>query len=174
MFDHENMAPLHACAKDGRSEVAMVLGKDEKFINLTDPKFNMTPLHICALYGQADVAKVLITKHDIRKSALDFNKNSPLHLSAYYGHLEISKLLLEHETDIKIRNNGTHGYGKSPDDYMANTKTTDQSKCYTPYDFAVMTERDDIIKLMKENAKGTCIVEENRNSFRIGSAVTYN
>ena len=118
------MAPLHACAKEGRSEVAMVLGKEEQFINLPDPKCNMTPLHICALFGQTEVAKVLITKHNIRKSALDFNQNSPLHLSAYYGHLEISRLLLEQGADIKIRNDGTYLYGRSPEDYMANTKAT--------------------------------------------------
>ena len=175
-LDDKGMTPLHICAMNGRSDMAKLLVEKDQFVYLPDPTFKLTPLHICALFGQTDVAKELVVKRGVNLDALDYNKNSPLHLSAYYGHLEMTRLLLEHGANLKTRNNGTHSYGDCPKGYITKIKPPllrEQFERYTPYQFASMTEHDDIKKLMEEYGHGGHTLQRNRNSFRMAPANTY-
>jgi cytohesin len=103
----EGLAPLHAAAKHGHTEIAELLIGSGADVNIRG-RGGLTPLHVAAAAGQVKVMRLLIARGaDV--NARDGEGWTPLHAAARYCRAEAAELLIEHGADVNARerNGGT-------------------------------------------------------------------
>jgi len=96
--DAQGLSPLHLAAKNGLTEVAILLCIYNAEVNVPDKIDQWTPLHYACTEGYDEIVRVLV-EHNADPIFRDKNGLTPLHWAARRGREDVCEFLLTIKND---------------------------------------------------------------------------
>jgi len=118
--------PLYGAILKGNIELARFLVSKRADVNAKSADGGFTPLHVATQMGNVELVRFLVSKGADVNAKMDNGGLAPLHIAIKMGNVELVRFLVSKRADINARDND----GK------------------TPADYAAMTGKNEIIKLL--------------------------
>ncbi|XP_014772761.1 transient receptor potential cation channel subfamily A member 1 homolog [Octopus bimaculoides] len=102
--DQYGNRPLHVAAKEGFTEIVMILLSHGADIMATNDD-EETPIHLASKFGRTNVVRALVKADKSVVKSEDEDSNTPLHIAALHGHDKVGEILINFGADVGAVNN---------------------------------------------------------------------